>query len=215
MKRIFWFIIAAALFFASFVTAAWLFAPWRSAGVYALDVIRLSAARNGIFMTYQGIEKSGYLTPSFSVNNLDAESKFAKLSLSSVRIKLLPWSSLLAQGGSCLVEFDGGEIDTIVGKKLNIDGGGVRLTASGNLLTSSNVQIGGDLNVTGSVVYNMSTKDIIGSSLLLRVPEDIDSALSLMVSNPLLGGDAPSVSRYIESNNPGEWRIKQSAYPKK
>jgi hypothetical protein len=215
MKRILWFFTAAGLFFASFTIAAWLFAPWMSAGMYALDVIRLRAAQNGIFMTYQGVEKSGYLTPTFNVNGLDAESKFAKLSLSSVRIKLLPWSSLLARGGSCFVEFGGGEIDTIVGKKLNIDGGRVRLTASGNLLTSSNVRIGGDLNVTGSVVYNMSTRDIIGSSLLLRVPEDVDSALALMVSNPLLGGDASPVGRYIESNSPGEWRIKQNASSKK
>ncbi|MDR3353660.1 MAG: hypothetical protein LBO21_01325 [Synergistaceae bacterium] len=215
IKRILWFVIAAALFLASFTVTAWFLGPWESAGIYALDTIRLRAAQNGIFMTYQGIEKSGGLTPTFSVNSLDAENRFAKLSLSGVSIKLLPWSSLLARGGSCFVEFGGGEIDTIVGKKLNIDGGRVRLTASGSLLTSSNVRIGGDINVTGGVVYDMSTRSVMGSSLLLKVPEDIDSALNLMVSSSLKGGDTPSVGRYIESSSPGEWRIKQNASSKK
>jgi hypothetical protein len=166
-------------------------------------------------MTYQGVEKSGYLTPTFNVSNIDAENMFAKLSLSNVSLKLLPWSSLLARGGSCFVEFGDGEINTVVGKKLNIDGGRVNLTASGSLLTSSNVRIGGDVNVSGSVVYNMSSRNIIGSSLLLRVPEDIDSALSMVLSSKIFGDDSPTIGSYIESSNPGEWRIKQSAISKK
>ncbi|MDR1481644.1 MAG: hypothetical protein LBI74_03365 [Synergistaceae bacterium] len=215
MKRVLWFVLFAVLFAASFTTAAWFLGPWRSAGVYALDLIRLQAARRGIFVTYQSIEKNGYLTPTFNVSGVDAENRFVKLSLSNVSVKLLPWSSLLARGGSCAVEFGDGEINTIVGKRLNIGGGSLNLTASGSLLAASNARIGGDVNVTGSVVYNMSSGNIIGSSLLLRVPEDIDSALSMVVSNPRLGGEISGIGRYIESSGPGEWRIKQDAAPKK
>jgi hypothetical protein len=204
LKRLLKLAVMAVLFVCSFAVAAWFLAPWESAGIYAMNFIRLRAAEKGVYLMYQNIEKSGYLLPSFSLSGFEAENDSARLSLSDVRIKLLPVSSLLALGGSCFIEFDGGGIDAPLVGKLNLEDGVIRLTATDDMLIASNVRVRGDIGVTGDIVYNTSSGYIVGSTLTLKVPDFIDSLLP-MAPQPY--------QSYIESINPGEWRIKKNESP--
>ncbi|MDR1885476.1 MAG: hypothetical protein LBQ56_04320 [Synergistaceae bacterium] len=202
MKRVLRIMAMVVLFAASFAVTAWSLAPWTEAGIYVMDVIRLQAARRGVFITHQDIEKSGYLTPIYRVNSLEAENPLVRASMSNVMIRILPLSSLLAFGGSCQVQFGDSEFDLMTGDSLNVDGGAARLTASGNLLIASDVQVKGDVGATGGIVYNLSSGGIVGSTILLRVPKNLDGMLS-----------SPFLSPYVEPGGPGEWRIKQNATP--
>jgi hypothetical protein len=185
-----------------FLSGVWFFAPWEAGALYALDTIRLGAARNGLFMNYSDLEETGVILPTYHMRSLDIESRVSRTSLSNVMIKVLPLSSLLSRGLCCYIEFDSGNTELAAADALNHDKGRLRVTASPRDLNLSGVQIEGDIKVYGSVVYDVFRRNVTNSTLTIRVPDKIDSMMQIAVRQ---------VGRYIESAGSGEWRIKYDA----
>ena len=195
------YIAVAGVAFLAFALGLWLFAPWQSAGIYALDFIRLNSARNGVYMNYDDYESVGVFRPVYQVGKLDIENPFSKVTMSDVTIRVSPLSSLLSGGPVCHVEFAGADVAFLPNNSLTIGRGSAHLAATGDLIQITDANVEGDLQVTGDITYSRGPqRGIRHSTLLLKVPDNINA----MLSSPLL-------SRYVESENPGEWRIKYAA----
>jgi hypothetical protein len=185
-----------------FSAGVWIFAPWEAGALYALDSIRLIAARNELFMNYSDVESSGVIFPTYHIRSLDVESRVSRTSLSNVIIKVLPLSSLLARGLCCYIEFDGGNTELAAMDDLSHDRGRLRVTASPGSLHVTGAQIEGDVKAYGGIAYDFSQKNITNSTLTIRVPDKIDSMMQMA---------ARQVGRYIEQAGSGEWRVKHDA----
>lgn len=189
----------------SFIGGMWIFAPWENAGIYALDSVALAAAKNGMYVTYDAYESSGIVFPQYTIRGLTLDSPFSRISLSELRIKILPLSSFLARGVSSHVEFNSGEVKFVLtpNAPLTLGQGAFKLTMNASKIKLSNAQIQGDIGVNGNLTYSRSEKRIAESTLSLKVPENIN----MMLNNPM-------VSPYLESTTSGEWRLKENATPK-
>ena len=188
------------LFCVVFVAGVWLFAPLERLGACVVSEIKLAAAKNGVFITFSGMESSGMLTPSFVFTDFGAEAPVVMMNLSSCTIKLLPLSSLMAGGISCSVSFGQGEITLFPKNKLEVQGGSFQFTGRGSDLKIANCAVEGDIKITGQLAYDRKKAGITDNSLLFKVPANIGTVLA-----------SPLLEKYVESVSPGEWRIRQDA----
>lgn len=190
-------LLVALVGLAFFAMGIWFFSPWETGGVYLLDKIRLFAAKNGVYMTYAEATSSGLVFPKYRLKDFSIEGPMFRTAMPEITITVLPFSSLLAGGGSCWVAFHGGEIRLFPDNVLKLEGGGAKFSVSGSSVKISGAKIEGDLEMTGSLAYDRASGGISGSTMRLKAPESIGT----MFSNPLFG-------KYIESVGPGEWRLK-------
>ncbi|MDR1944513.1 MAG: hypothetical protein LBQ19_06790 [Synergistaceae bacterium] len=199
--------ILAGFVFAIIVFAAgvWLFAPWESGGLFVMDKLRIDAARKGVYVNYNGFETSGVIFPVYRIKSLDIDSPFSRTSLTEVRVKVLPLSSILSRGVSCYVEFEHGGSALLTKDKLSHNYGRMKVTASLSGLNLSGVQVGGDLRVSGGLTFDRSLRRVSESTILVGVPDNIDAMMNGPVASQYLGG-------FVEQVNPGEWRIKYNVY---
>ena len=186
-----------------FVVGLWFLSPWERLGACMLSEIKLAAAKNGVYITISDMESSGKLTPKYLFRDFEVEAPVVMLKLSDLTVKLLPLSSLTSFSGVCVVSFGEGEITLFPKSKLKIQSGMLRLAANGSGFKITDVEIDGDLKMSGQLAYDKNTKSITDNALTFKVPDSIAS----MFANPLL-------ERYIESVSPGEWRIRQDASSK-
>ncbi len=177
-----------------------MFAPWQTIGIYGLDTFRLNAAEKSIYVYYDHFEANGGFSPAYRMRSLDIETPMAHVSLSNITVNILPFSSVFSLGGVCQVGFTGGTITLVPNNKLELSAGGATLTAGRETFHASDVQITGDLQLSGDMAYNLQTKKMIDSSITFTVPEQLDAILR----NPI-------TARFIESNENGEWRIRYDA----
>jgi hypothetical protein len=200
-------ILTAAIFTVIvFAAGVWFFAPWESGGLFVFDKLRLAADAKGCYMNYSGFESRGILLPEYRVRSIDIETAFSRTSISNLRIKLLPLSSILSGSPACYIEFGRGDTTLITNSKLSHERGRFWIAVSRGRLKISGAQLSGDVRISGGLDYDRSGGALSENTLLIRVPENIDS----MMKNPI---GAQYVGRYIESVNSGEWRIKQNAAP--
>lgn len=178
----------------------WFFAPWKTIAAYALDSVRLSAARNGVYIAYDRIETRGRFQPEFIVSGLQAEHPAAKLDLPTLRVKLLPLASLRTFGVAAQIQFDTATITTITRNTFELTGGSTRFIASRNAVALVDTRVAGNLDAKGDIHYDTRQKKITDSSLTFSVPDRLNAILS----SPIFG-------RFLESPRQGEWRIRYHA----
>ncbi|MDR3332233.1 MAG: AsmA-like C-terminal region-containing protein [Synergistaceae bacterium] len=194
-----------------FLAGVWLFAPWESGAVYALDRFRVAAAYKGCYVNYSGFESSGVIRPVYRLRSLDIEGSNSRASLSDVVVKVFPFSSLFSGSASCCVEFGGGNaslilMDSVLNDILSLDRGKFSLSASRNRLRVSDVRINGasgDVRVSGGLDYDRLNRTVMDNTVTIKVPDNIDSIIG--------GMGAGFIGRYIERSNPGEWRVRNNA----
>jgi hypothetical protein len=187
----------------AFLIGLVLFAPWQTLAVYGLDSFRLDAAKNGVYVSYENLDTSGALSPTYSMRAFDVETPMALVSLTGVRVEILPISSLMSSGAVCRVYFSGGTITLVPNTKLELSDGHVKLAMTRETLRATDAQFSGDVQLAGNLIYDVGTKKIRESSIAFSVPEEINA----MLKNPIM-------ARFVESNENGEWRIRYEAQNK-
>lgn len=191
-------IILCAL--AAFVIGVLFFAPWESIGLYAFDTARQRAQENGIYLGYDGLTASGGLQPTFSIRAIEIDSPFSQAVLNNVRLTVFPFRSAAFGGASFAVEFSGGTLKLVPNISISIGGGRAVLTATRRQIRADSVEMGGDMKLSGSLMYDLEAKRILESTVQFAVPDNI----SVLLRNPLL-------SRFVEQTPTGEWRIRYGA----
>ena len=188
---------------AVFVVSFWFLAPWERLGACMMTEMKLRAAKNGVYITFSGMETSGLLMPSYLLTDFKVEAPVIMANLSNIKIRLLPLSSLLSGGVACALDFGNGDATLFPKNKLKVLGGGLKLINRASDLKLVNVWLEGDLEMSGQLAYDKREGSITDNALLFKVPE----SLREMFASPLL-------EKYIESVSPVEWRIRQDALPK-
>ncbi|MDR1915501.1 MAG: hypothetical protein LBQ58_02880 [Synergistaceae bacterium] len=176
------------------------FAPWSAGGVYILDSIRLNAARKGVYISYNNMRADGAIFPIYHIESIDIESPVSKITVSDITVKMRTLASLLLRGVSFSAYFGNTDILVIPNNSVNLQRGNLNLSATRNAISVSDTDIEGEISVTGDIVYNLVQKKVTESSVAIKVPPNIN----VLLSSPLLSG-------YVESTNPGEWRIRYNA----
>lgn len=199
-------VITALIFCVFLAIGLWLFAPWETIGRYALDRVRLGAAKNGMFISYAGFEENGVIFPTYTVRSLDIDQGMAKFTLSEASLKILPVSSFFFGGMSCHISFLGGQGIMIPNNALNLESGSLKLSVSRSTIVVANTNITGELEATGKLSINRKEGRVTASTLSLRVPQNIDD----LFKNPVFSG---KLGEYLEPVSNGEWRVKQNATP--
>lgn len=194
------FLAASVIALAVFVIGVLFFAPWDAGGVYALDAVRLEAARKNVYISYGGMSSAGLLFPVYHIDSIDIESPVSKVTISDVTLKARFLASVLSEGVSIAVEFGGADILVVPNNRVNLRRGSVKISAAGDVISASDTDIEGEISATGDIVYNTAQRRVTDSSIAITVPPGINALLS----SPMLG-------RYLESANSGEWRIKHNA----
>lgn len=179
------------------------FAPWQTIGAYGLDSFRLNAAKSGTYVHYDNFVADGGFSPVYRMRVFDIETPMARVSLSNVTVRILPFSSIFSFGGVCVVDFSGGTITLVPNNKLELGSGHVKLAMTRKTFRATDAQFSGDVQLSGNLVYDMQMKKMIDSSIMFTVPEHIGT----MLKNPI-------VARFLESNEKGEWRIRYEAQNK-
>lgn len=186
-----------ALCIAVFVFGLYLFAPWETAGIYAMDMARLTAAKNGVFVNYSQLESRGRFFPEFQVRSLDIEGPFVKASFSDVVFRVSVVPSVLSGGAHCRILLGRGDISILPNVGMSLNSGSLRVALSDGAMKLTHMQITGDLAAAGDLTYDRANRRVSHSTVLLKVPDNVSNILN----NPML-------SRYLESTQPGEWRIR-------
>lgn len=186
-----------------FLVAFWFLAPWERLGAYMMSEMKLAAAKNGVYITFSGLETKGVIMPSYTLTDFKVEAPVVMANLSNIKITLLPFSSLTSGGVACALDFGKGDITIFPKNKLDVKDGSLKLINSASDLKLANVWLEGDLEMSGQLTYNKTEGSITDNALLFKVPEN----LRAMLASPLL-------EKYVESVSPVEWRIRQDASPK-
>lgn len=184
----------------AFAVGLFIFAPWQTIGAYVMDVARTTASANGVYVHYDGYSATGTFVPTFSFRAMEVETPMAMLSLTNVRVTARPLSSLLSMSAVCDVSFASGTVTVISGKEMSIASGGARLSLSRATAAASDVRMTGDVQMTGSLTFDMTSRRIVNSTISFTLPTEWDA----MLQNPLL-------SRFIERDERGGWRIRYEA----
>ena len=101
MKRTLTTLAKIILFTLGFLSAIYIFLPWREAGKFAMSVAQSQLQRRGMRLNYSDVlgEDGG-----FTVNNLTL-SGMADISLSSITIKPQMMTSILLLSPVCRIDF--------------------------------------------------------------------------------------------------------------
>ncbi|MDR1472694.1 MAG: hypothetical protein LBS75_09230 [Synergistaceae bacterium] len=190
----------AAAAMAALVAGVFFFAPWDMGGMYVLDSIRLEAAKRGVYISYGGMRAEGTIFPVYRIDSVDIESPVSKMTVSDVKVKTRFLASLLSGRASFAAEFGGTDILVIPNNRVNLQRGEADISAAGDAISVSGADIEGEISATGDIVYDIAQRRVTYSTIAIKAPPHINALLG----NPLL-------SRYLESANPGEWRIKSNA----
>ncbi|GHV27871.1 hypothetical protein FACS1894167_03670 [Synergistales bacterium] len=183
----------------AFIGGMWVFAPWDSFGVYAIEKARLAAAEKNVYLDYNGISVSGVLIPTYTISDVSLNSVLSKTSVSEITVRVLPLSSLLSGGLSLYVWLRSGETAIDTGHKLRHDGGRLKVTSAGDGVIFSNVSIEGDIGILGDIEY---TRDgVSNNALIIKVPDNLDMMMGF--------------AGFFERAGANEWRLKQNAAAEK
>jgi hypothetical protein len=189
-------------FFAAVVSliGLWVFAPWDECAEFALNAARLEAARRGYYVTYGGMEQKGLFPPSYHFKEMDVEGPMIKATFSDLTVMSEPVSSVLSRRASFRIGFGGATVRYIPDNSLLLARGEVRVAAGAGVISVSDADIGGDIELTGGMVFDVEAGNIRESTMILSVTPEIGVIFGSSMLN-----------RFVESVSPGKWRIKENA----
>jgi len=189
-----------ALFAAVFIGGLWIFAPWDECGLLAMEEIRAAAARRGYYVTYAGMVREGLFPPRYRFTGMDIEGPMVKATFSEATFSPAPIRSVLSLKAALRAEFAGVSVRYIPNNGFAMSRGEMRVSAGSGAILLDDIEIEGDLKMTGGVAVDMSEKAVTESTAVVNVPPEIN-----MLLNTSIG------ARFVESVSPGEWRIKANA----
>ena len=192
--------LASLIFLFVLCVGSWFFAPWHTIATYAIDKARMSAVRQGVYISYDTLDTQGRFRPEFELKNVQIEHAVAKADIANVRLKILPLESLRTLGLAARLQFNNSAVTTITRNSFEASGGEVLFMANKKSLQLLSVQIAGNLSATGNLTYDRTARKVAYSDLVFTVPDRLNAVLS----SPILG-------RFFESPKPGEWRIRYNA----
>lgn len=173
MKRTLITLTKIILFILGFMSALYIFLPWREAGKFAMSVAQSQLQRRGMRLNYSDVlgEDGG-----FTVNNLTL-SGMADVSLSSVTIRPEMMTSILSLSPVCRIDFKGGNVR--LGQRMNFGDGGFLLTAGREILLEE-LRTNGEFSLDGYMTVDTSTMKIGEAEAKLNVPEVFSQNMGMM-----------------------------------
>jgi hypothetical protein len=187
-------------FAAALLAGLWIFAPWDECAMLALNAARLEAARRGYYVIYGGMEQEGIFPPSYRFSEMYVEGPMTKATFSDVTVRLEPAGSIRSRRASFRIGFGGATVRYIPDNSLLLERGEVRVAAGAGVISVSDADIGGDIELTGGMVFDVEAGNIRESTMTFSVPPEIGMILGSSVMN-----------RFVESVSPGKWRIRENA----
>jgi hypothetical protein len=192
--------------YAVFLTAAlsaglWIFAPWNECAMLALSAARLEAARGGFYVTYGGMERKGLFPPSYHFKEVDVEGPMIKATFSDFIVKLKPVSSIFTLSASFHAGFGGAAVRYIPDNGFVMGRGKMNVAAGNGVIAVSDVDVEGDITLTGDMVFDVEARSITESTVILGASQEI----GVILGSPMMSG-------FFESVSPGKWRIKENAF---
>jgi hypothetical protein len=190
----------SVFFAAALLAGMWIFAPWNECAELAFNSARLEAARRGYYVTYGGMEQEGIFPPSYRFREMDVEGPMTKATFSDVTVRLEPAGSILSRRASLRIGFGEATVKYLPDNSLFLERGEVSVAAGAGVISVSDADIGGDLELPGDMVFDVEAGNIRESTMTFSVPPEIGVILGSSVMN-----------RFVESVSPGKWRIRENA----
>ncbi|MDR1650760.1 MAG: hypothetical protein LBR87_03140 [Synergistaceae bacterium] len=182
----------------TFLAGALLFAPWKEAGLYTFEHIRLEAARRGYFITCERMESSGLFRPSYVLSGLEIEGPAARASMAQVKLDIFPASSLVSGRARCRAVFSDALVKYVPGGELKMTSGEFDISAGIEAVAVRDSLVEGDIGMRGDIVFDIREGAVSESTAVIKVPPLINAVLS-----------SPALSRFVEPSGQGEWRIRE------
>jgi hypothetical protein len=188
------------LFIAVFFIGLWTFAPWDGFGLLAFEELRAAAARSGYYVTCASIRREGLFPPRYRVFEMDVEGPMTKITFSEATLTIEPIRIAVLRKAAFSAEFSGADVRYIPKNGFAMSFGKARIAADSKILSLDDMEIEGDLKMSGRIVIDASSRNILESEAVMNVPPELNMILN-----------APMLSRFVEPVSPGKWRIKANA----
>jgi hypothetical protein len=193
-------LLCLIFFLATFTVGCFIFAPRDEAGKLAIAYLRLIASRQGFYVTYDDFAWSGVFNPSYRITELDAEGPMTKITFQEARATVYPLSSVMSRSALVRLQFGETGVLFIPNNTLNLKSGEMDISVASNLVSVTNANVEGDIQLSGDITFDFAARAITESTATVRVPPLV---------NAMLGAQA--AARFVEPVSPGEWRIKKDA----
>lgn len=198
MKKIARTLLILIVALAGFSFSAWFFFPWDRAGEYALNNVAERAGQKGIEIEWSDIEKYGRLMPSIYVRDLRLGTFAVDMSIPNLRIQPLPFLSILKMVPSFSLDYDQGILGAAMGglSPAYRTEGSLMLSSSGRNVELGDIDVSGDINVSGSATVEIGRARFSKADMTLEVPEKMEGVLYTLI------GFMP-----LQRVRSGEWKL--------
>ena len=160
--------LKALILLAGFLTALWLFMPWREVGAFAMSLAASRMERQGMTLTYRGVEAS---QGGFTVRDVSL-SGFTRFSCESLTLRPELLASLAVLAPVCEVAFTDGRLT--MGQPMAFGDGGFVVTASPREVLFEKLRTNGDFRVLGFMTIDPERMKIGRAEAELIVPESFE-----------------------------------------
>jgi hypothetical protein len=123
-----------------------------------------------------------------------------KITFSDVKATVYPLSSIMSRSARMRLQFGETGVLFIPNNSLSLKSGEMDISAAGNLVSVTNMNVEGDVQLSGDNMFDAGALAITESTATVKVPPLV---------NALFGTQA--AARFVEPISPGEWRIKKNA----
>lgn len=169
-------LIRTALFVCAFLSSAWHFLDWRSAGQLIMSTASSRLASSGTRIAWSDVTGTD---GGFTVHNLAVQGA-ADAAFQSLTIRPQLLQSLLNMAASCSLSFTGGRAR--LGMTVDFGNGGVEASVSPSAVELSDIHTDGEFSLTGWLALSPQAMRITNADALVRVPSAMEGNMSLLQS---------------------------------
>ena len=173
MKRTLIIIFKTILFTAGFISAIYIFFPWREAGNFAMSIAHSQLQRRGMRLNYSDVSGT---EGGFSVDNLTL-SGMSDISMSSITITPQIITSILSISPVCRITFKGASVR--LGQTIRLGDGEFLLTAGREILLED-MHTDGEFSLDGYMTVDTSSMKIGRAEAKLKVPETFAPNMNML-----------------------------------
>ena len=162
-KYVRWF-VAAAVFCVSLFFALWIFFPWKDAGVWCLDGLRSSAVSKGMYVDFGKVERTGFLKPEITVNDVSFRYLMGRLDVEKIGINPKPLTSLLHMEPCVSVMLRKGAVFTGNDKRADFARGSMTIRGNAERMFVDRIDFSGGLTASGHAVVDLAKATLSSAS---------------------------------------------------
>lgn len=166
--------LKALILLAGFLTALWLFMPWREVGAFAMSLAASRMERQGMTLTYRGVEAA---QGGFTVRDISL-SGFTRFSCESLTLRPELLASLAVLAPVCEVAFTDGRLT--MGQPMAFGDGGFVVTASPREVLFEKLRTNGDFRVRGFMTIDPERMKIGRAEAELIVPDSFEENMQTL-----------------------------------